>query len=327
MAEAYQQKRRGSTNATEPPRGCKVLRMTGFPQIARATLTIALAIVLGVPSALGADAGLYESERVALALSELGLTEASDPAGKRVGEIHFVRRDVFADDEIVPTFFNVFHWLTKESVIRRELLFSEGDAFSLDRVAESTRNLRDTTIFAIVRIVAVETADPTVVDVLVFTRDLWSLRAETGIQVTDGLIDELSVTLIERNLLGLNKQAAIRGSLLPKTWSLGELYFDRRLFGGRWALTQSFDLIFRRSDNALEGSQGALAIGIPLYSLASEWGFTMAVEYQDFVARQLGGGDVLSYDIPETDAVEAIGRVWDQQAVGASITGTYQTGD
>ena len=71
-------------------------------------------------------------------------------------------------------------WLTDPEVIERELLLAEGDVYDEARAEESMRNLRALGIFALVRIVAVTTPDPKRSGLLVYTRDLWSLRLETG---------------------------------------------------------------------------------------------------------------------------------------------------
>lgn len=282
-----------------------------------------------------APGATYEDQRLSRALAEAGLRRVADPAGRPVRAVRLIRRDVFVDDEIIPTFFNIFHGLTREEVVRRELLFAPGAPWEQARVDESMRNLRGLGIFTIVRIVAVEADDASPgddeagdpVDAVVFTRDLWSLRLETSFLLNDGFLDELRLTLIERNLLGLNKKAALRFELLPRSWSIGETYVDERLGGSAWALSQSFDLVFDRLEGGLEGSRGALSIGIPLRDLRTTWGFEAQLSYADVVGRQLSGSRLLAYDVPETPEVEEIPRVWDTASVSASVTGRYQTGE
>src|SRR5690606_17237772 len=104
-----------------------------------------------------------------------------------------------------PTFFNAFHWLTDEDVVRRELLFEEGGPYREVRVLETMRNLRSIGVYALARIVPVHAEDGQV-GVLVYVRDLWSLRAETDFQVTAGTVDRLLLQLTERNLFGRNKR-------------------------------------------------------------------------------------------------------------------------
>ena len=349
-------------------------------------VTLALASFAGLvaPAHAGEDPS-YEDARLARALGEGGYTVVADPQGRPIRKIHIIRHDVLAEDELFPTFFNIFHALTRTGVIRRELLFAVGDRWQQPRADESMRNLRALGIFTIVRVVGVVPHDPAAglaapampagdpvvppngptpvapcapppaapdhappvapdappardaapppaagddaIDVVVFTRDLWSIRVETTFQVTDGFLDQLAINLIERNLAGEGKQAALRFELLPRTFSLGETFYDPRLLGGALALDQTFDVVFNRASGAPEGSRGTLALGIPLRDLHQAWGFDARVGYDDTIGRQLSGRQLLTYDVPETVATEAIPRVWDQHIVSASVQLRYQTGD
>lgn len=305
---------------------------------ALATLVVLATTALALPARAGAEPS-YEDGRLARALADGGFELVDAPEGRAIRKIHVVRHDVLAEDEPFPTVFNVFHTLTHESAIRRELLFAPGDPWSQPRIDETMRNLRALGIFTIVRIVAVKVHDPGEpepaagaegadgpIDILVLTRDIWSIRIETSFQVTDGFIDELAVTLVERNLAGRNKNAALRFTLLPRTFSIGDTFYDPRLFGGALALTQTFDLIFNRSTGSPEGSRGRLAVGSPFRNLRQAWSWEAAVSYDDVIGRQLSSRDLLTYDVPETPAVEAIPRVWDANQVAASAQIRYQTG-
>src|SRR4051812_7920868 len=102
----------------------------------------------------------YEEQRVDRELTRRSLRVDPSPEGKRIAYVEVVREDVLAPDEFWPTWPNTFHWLTKESVVRRELLAASGDTYRQARIDESMRNLRDLAIFSLVRIVAVRTDDP-----------------------------------------------------------------------------------------------------------------------------------------------------------------------
>lgn len=269
----------------------------------------------------------YESERTAMVLAELGLTEDPSPEGKRIGHVYVIRHPVFAPDEVWPTFLNMFHVTTEDDIVRRELLFARGDTWTQARIDESTRKLRDQIIFALVRIVPVVSLTPGQVDVLVYTRDLWSLRLESSFSFTDDLIDELVLTLIERNLFGRNVQAAVTFELLPATWSLGERFADRRLFGSRWAFSQGLDFVFSRQDSALEGTRGSVGVGLPLWDLKPRWGVDLSAAWDDTIGRQLSGRDLLTFDAPSTSEDDAIPRIWDQTLVKLSAAGLRQLGD
>src|SRR5688500_19590683 len=95
----------------------------------------------------------YELERTQKLLTRLGLTPDEAPDGKRIADVQVVRDDVFVEDEIWPSWWNIFHGLTREHIVRRELLFDEGDPYVTARIEETMRNLRGMLIFALVRVV------------------------------------------------------------------------------------------------------------------------------------------------------------------------------
>ncbi len=170
---------------------------------------LALTCVLG-PCA-GASADSYEQARTDRVLAREGLKRDPAPEGKRIAFVKLIRDEVFLEDEVWPTWPNIFHMTTREPVIERELLFARGQSFRDARAEETMRNLRNLGVFALVRIVAVRTPDPSAVGVVVHTREFWSLRFEHDFTYTTGL-DALMLQLAERNLLGRNKTVTLRYS-------------------------------------------------------------------------------------------------------------------
>jgi hypothetical protein len=330
------------------------------------TLHLIAAALLALSTAGQANAtpSSYENERTQKVMDAEGLVAVDNPEGQRIRKIHIVRHDVFVEDEPWPTFLNVFHALSHEDIIARELLFAVGEPWDQNRIDETTRKLRDQGIFAFVRIVAVRPAvgapsptpvptpapapaptptqapaptptqapEPTPaptptdegVDVLVFTRDLWSLRLESSFSFTGDRFDVLALTLIERNLLGRNVQAALAFELLPKTWSIGGLFIDRRILSSRWQLSSSLDLVFSRDTSELEGTRGGLTFGIPLWDLRERWGFDVSVAWNETVGRQISGSDLLTWDDPQTLEAENIPRIWYQDLVSVSASAHRQ---
>lgn len=269
---------------------------------------------------------LYERQRIERLLRKLGWQLDPQPQGKRIAFIRVMRDEVFVADELYPLWFNKFHWLTKASVIRRELRFAQGEGYDQARIEESERILRAMGIFALVRIVAVKTDDPQAVGILVHTRDLWSLRLETDFQVTGKQLDRLLLQLSERNLLGRQKQASVRYSLVPDTYTLGQSYIDRRLNGSELRLGQSAAAILNRDTNRVEGGQGSVSLGIPFYDLDRHFGFSFDASLLSEVERRLQGSQVIAYDIPETPEIEVIPSVWRERVASTSLVGRYRIG-
>jgi hypothetical protein len=290
-----------------------------------------------------ADDSLYESRRAERALQQRALSIDPQPEGKRIAFVALAQEDVFAPDELIvpvvlprfaPTWPNTFHALTQAEVIQRELLFREGDTYRQALVDESMRNLRALSIFSYVRITAVRTPDPSAVGVLVYSRDLWSLRLET---LFEGTGDALYFTaqLSERNFLGKDKLLTARFDLDPKSFSLGELYVDPRLFGGELELRESFDVIFNRSRGDTEGSQASLVLGRPFRNLEQRDAWSAQVGYAVYVDRQLRGADIVSYrsaangpPVPcDEPSPECVRSVWQDRSVLARASRSYRRGD
>ena len=148
----------------------------------------------------------------------------------------------------------------RRASIRRELLFAQGDRYDDERIEETMRNLRALGIFALVRIVPVRThASPTSVGVLVYTRDLWSLRLETGF---NGTVATRSASLAARRAqLARSQQAARRAlSARPQVVSASVRHTSTRdCSAASWRSTSTFDVIFNRESGETGGQPGHAA--------------------------------------------------------------------
>jgi hypothetical protein len=305
----------------------------GVLRMRAAVLAVCGGLVLGVNGAKAqvGDA-LYESQRVQRALRERSLEVDPKSEGKRIAYVEVVREDVLADDEIWPTWPNVFHWLTRERVIRRELLLQDGDRYRALRAEESMRNLRALGIFALVRIIPVRTSDPNKVGLLVYTRELWSLRAEVAFAGA-GSAFQLTGVLVERNFLGLDKQLSARFDLDPKAYSLGHEYYDPRVLGGELSLDEAFDVILNRSSGHTEGSQGLLTLARPFRNLSQEWSWALSGWYAAYVHRAFRGSEIATFhpdaggqecDTPDPSCLRS---VWDERNYYAGLSGSYRRGE
>jgi hypothetical protein len=151
----------------------------------------------------------------------------------RIGSIFIDNNSVFrvGDPGLDPRFTRAYrlanrlHSRTRESVIRRELLFAEGDCYRPDRLEDSERILRSTGYLADADVFSVRQPDGSY-DVIVETRDEWSTRLEA----TAGSGQGPGVELREDNLLG-------RGIRVAAFWREQQ---DERVYGGRVGTSQLF---------------------------------------------------------------------------------------
>jgi outer membrane protein assembly factor BamA len=122
----------------------------------------------------------------------------------RVGTITIRALDIYANEEAdrgrVYRVANALHPETRDSVIRKFLLFHEGDEYRPERLAESERNLRALHFLKSANVTASEPHDG-VVDVGVTTQDSWSISPETQAG-TKGGQSTYGVNITDTNVLG-----------------------------------------------------------------------------------------------------------------------------
>ncbi len=122
----------------------------------------------------------------------------------RVNDIFIKRINVF-DSTSKDWFFgakiaNSLHYLTRESVIRDELLFSKGDIIDDLILLETEKNLRSLNLFSQVEI-ELDTVDHLSCDVYVTTKDRWSTNPSI-LFGTGGEAYRIGFRIEELNLLG-----------------------------------------------------------------------------------------------------------------------------
>ncbi|MBM4320752.1 MAG: hypothetical protein FJ125_12555, partial [Deltaproteobacteria bacterium] len=246
-------------------------------------------------------------------LQDEGLLPHPDPLGKRIRRIHVVVQEVFTPDDPFPDWMNLVHRTTRTSVVRRAMLLREGDLFDRELAEESARYLRSLLLFSVVLIVPVQTDAEDRIDLLVYAKDIFSLRLEWNFSNTGFSFDFLSGSLTERNIAGLGKEGRLRFGLDRGSWRLGQLYYDRRLLGSRWAMLEVVDLLFPRSGGGPEGLVGQIAVAYPLSTTATRWGGEIQASFERSVARRFLGDELHSWDDPSTEAVEALPWKYDRR--------------
>ena len=222
-------------------------------------------------------------------LAQRGLTLESAPEGKEIEQVQIVSLDVFDERDPVPDFVNVLHATTREHVIRRELLFRAGEPYRALFAHETARNLRGLQQLSIVLIVPVQGTRPGRVRVLVITKDVWSLRLNWALELSNSNVTYLVLNPSEENLFGSH---AIVGALFildPATYSLGFSLAHRRLFGSHERVQLSASFIKNRFSGATEGSFGEFRYGQPLYSLGTKWSWGTSILWRTDIARRFKG--------------------------------------
>jgi hypothetical protein len=207
--------------------------------------------------------------------------------GLVIGEIEIVSEDVFTDEEAargaVYRTANALHMSTRSSVVRKFLLFEEGDPYVASRIEESERNLRDLTFLQSASITVSEPHNG-VVDVRVRTQDSWSFQPG-GKAGSSGGETDFGFSIEEENFLGRGKGLKlIYGSDVDRT-SLGVRYRDPALFGRYWK-TQALFL-----DNS-DGRQLTIDLARPFFAFATPWAAVGVLSDRRFKERIYSEGGI-----------------------------------
>ena len=164
-------------------------------------------------------------------------TQHEHHPGAVIRQIRIVRHDVFPDGAGKPAFVyqlaNALHMVTRPGIIRRELLFQEGELFDSELAAESERRLRNLPFLGQVEISAAPAGGDSV-DIEITTHDQWSTLTSAiiagggGRATYGGAVEEF-------NLLGFGKQLLAEASHEREegtTWTFR--YRDPQFAGSRW---------------------------------------------------------------------------------------------
>lgn len=208
--------------------------------------------------------------------------------GQPINKIEIVRRNVFDDKMKSNALFyyrwgNALHVMTREAVIRRELLFHEGEPLDVLAIEESQRNLRLSGFISDVFVVARPDESGHGVDLEIITTDLWTTDLSLYWNLAGGQYD-VGLSGSEGNFLGLGKFISISGEV-GNDQNGGELLvIDNRIFGTRLGITGqyarwTFDKFY------------LLNIIRPQYSLRVPFGFFMTWNDSNTRLRLFSGGN------------------------------------
>jgi Surface antigen variable number repeat len=202
-----------------------------------------------------------------------------------IGRIVVNTLDVFSPEE-VKSFLNrganALHVVTRESTVRRLLIFEEGDAYDPAILEEAERNLRALGLFRSVSIVAGEVHNGAV-DVEVNTQDAWTVQIDLSAGRSGGAMRG-GIALGEKNILGTGAQVEVAFAKdQDRTYRSVEL------------LVPNFFLPFATArvlyGSNSDGSERILEVQRPFYSTAAPWSAEVAVAdtHRDEFTYEEGG--------------------------------------
>ena len=200
--------------------------------------------------------------------------------GAVIGEIVIERENVFdtsnpKENNWLYRFANRVHIVTRDKVIRKQLLIANGDDYSKRLSDESERILRRNRYLHDADIVPTKYENG-VVDLKVTTRDLWSLLPALSLSRSGGE-NKTRIGLVESNLLGRGQRIGLISDRNVDRQSKIFEFTDRHL-GRSWVSTS-----LTISDNS-DGHFNRVSAVRPFYQLDARW--TAGVRFSDSDRRE-----------------------------------------
>ncbi|WP_251970323.1 hypothetical protein [Sphaerotilus microaerophilus] len=247
-----------------------------------------------------------------------------ETTGVRIGRIQVRNQDIF--DPTNPrernwlfNLANTLHIRTRAHVVERALLFKPGEVVSARLIEESERLLRSSQYFydAEFRPLAVRDGE---VDILVVTRDTWSLDVGASAGRSGGA-NSSGLHLKDYNVFGTGTTLGIsRTTNVDRSGT--EIQFSNERAFGTWA---SVDL--RHATNS-DGRRDAASIARPFYALDTRWATGLSAVRDDRIDAQYDGGRIVSQYRHRTRQGEVFGGWSDGWVQGwvlrTSVGLTYQ---
>ena len=190
-----------------------------------------------------------------------------EAAGATIGRIIIDKQNVFdtskpGENKSIYRLANRWHIMTRDPVIEQQLLFRTGDRFSQRIIKESERLLRANNYLYDTKITPVRYADG-VVDLQVWTRDLWTLMPGFSVSRSGGE-NRSRVELSEQNLLGLGVKLRLTYVDNVDRNSTSFEFYDKNL-GDSWT-----SALFKYSDSS-DGGTTQFNLTRPFYALDTRW--------------------------------------------------------
>ncbi len=203
----------------------------------------------------------------ALFADELPDTAQLERDGAIIGELILDKSNVFdlsnpEENNWLYRLANRWHSVTKDKVIKKQLLIASGDTYSARKIDESERILRSNQYLFDASIEPLRHENG-VVDLAIQTRDVWTLSPDLSVSRSGGE-NRTKYGLEEKNLFGRGQMLRVaRIENVDRTTDSLEFY-DRHL-GKSWVTA-----FLKISDNS-DGKSNLLSIVRPFYALDTRW--------------------------------------------------------
>ena len=223
--------------------------------------------------------------------------------GAVIGDIFVQTNDIFDpekpdENRFAFRFANRLHITTRPPAIERKLLFRRGDPYDPRVLAETERYLRSLDFLYDADIVPIRYQGNRV-DLLVTTRDVWTLSTGAGFKRSGGA-NTFQAHLEESNLLGTGRVFELKYADDPDRRSSRLRYIDQALFDTRTELRLWY------ADNS-DGYRQVFDLARPFFSLDTRWSAAIKWISDQRLERLYSQGEVVERFVHVADRVEIRG--------------------
>jgi len=204
--------------------------------------------------------------------------------GKTIRNITINIHPIFEGEEL-PFLYRAANTLkiaSRQKIVRRELLFKEGDPYDELHIRESVRRLR---LLKYLRRISIKPqADGDYVDIIVEVQDTWTFIPQFSYSTGVGR-DKRTVGVAESNVLGYGNRLEVAYQQDEAREIVAGVFEDNRVFNSANRLLGAY---LQRSD----GHQAVFYYGRPLRTLFDRKGWYFNTELSDTVGRLFRNGSV-----------------------------------
>lgn len=230
--------------------------------------------------------------------------QAAPPVpGQKIDRIVIDVYDVFetddpAEDTTLYSIANSVHMRTREAIVRREVLFREGDPYDAALLEETERNLRDLPFVRRAEVTGYVNSSGTL-SVMVRAYDSWTLTPVFDWKRSGG-VNDVTFGLSEHNVLGYGKTLALEYGKNGHDDSRRFHWADRQVWGSRL-----------RNDLLVEDSPTSKLYSArlerPFFASIARWSYGLTGRYAEDAAQTYADDVLLGEDRKVT--TEATGFV------------------
>ncbi len=190
-------------------------------------------------------------------------------SGVTIGQVKVINFPVFNlhdpdENNAFYRFINNIHTPTRHDVVRRQILFKQGDILNPRLLTESERILRASSYLSDAIVLPYQQCEDSL-DLVVIVRDLWTLLPKLYLSRKGGNND-YGLTLEDKNVLGSGNAIFLQFLSDPERDSKAIGYSIKNLSGSRVNINLAY------SDNT-DGTNKKLEVMRPFYALDTKWSF------------------------------------------------------